>query len=71
MAVKRYAVDICDACIRLDGEQCHDPHCTFCRCSMREVSAILDKTLIRPIIDGVQSESLQHGEDIASESADV
>lgn len=61
MLVKRYFVDICDQCIQLEGEQCNNPHCVFCRRSMSEVGEILDQTLIRPVVDGQRIEVLQVG----------
>jgi len=50
--VRRYEIRICDQCIRLEGEQCHNPACVFCRRTMEEVGEYLDVLLIRPVIDG-------------------
>jgi hypothetical protein len=47
-----YTVQICDPCILLEGAQCHDPECIFCRRTMTEVGKLLDVLLIRPIVDG-------------------
>lgn len=62
--VKRYTVDICDPCMRLEGEMCDTPGCIFCWCTMAEVSEYLNRMLIRPIVDGEQFESLQEGEQV-------
>jgi len=52
MAVNYYAVRICDDCMALKGEMCHEPGCAFCRRTMEEVGEYLDAMLIRPIVDG-------------------
>lgn len=43
---------ICKACYELEGEMCHDAKCIFCRRTMKEVAEILEKLLIRPVVDG-------------------
>lgn len=50
--VKTYSINICDQCIRLEGECCNNPLCVFCRRSIKEVGQILNDTMIRPIVDG-------------------
>jgi hypothetical protein len=47
-----YTVRICDQCMRLEGEMCHNPACVFCRRTMREVGEYLDALLLRPVVDG-------------------
>lgn len=51
-------MDICDACVRLEGEECHTPGCRFFLCGMQEVSGYLDRLLIRPKIDGKHTEEV-------------
>ena len=56
--IKPYTVFICDDCIALKGEMCHQPACVFCRRTMEEVGEYLDVLLIRPIIDGKRIEEV-------------
>ena len=51
--VRAVTVHICDDCLHLRGEMCHEPNCRFCRRTMVEVADYLDVLLIRPRIDGV------------------
>jgi hypothetical protein len=57
-AVKSYIIPICDDCINLKGEMCNNPHCAFIRKDMKEVKELLDILLIRPIINGEQTEDI-------------
>ena len=66
MRVRRYEVDICDACMKLEPSECHTPGCIFFLCHMDEVSAFLNRALIRPIIDGKQIENLQKDAEVIS-----
>lgn len=50
--VREYAVSICDRCIRVEGEMCHNPDCAFCRKTMAEVEKILSDIQIRMIVNG-------------------
>jgi len=50
--VRTYKVRICDDCYELTGQMCHNWQCTFCRLTMEEVGDILNKTYIRPVVDG-------------------
>lgn len=50
--VRSYSVRICDQCIRLEGEMCHNPECVFCRRTMAEVREYLDATFVRPTANG-------------------
>lgn len=50
--VRQYSVSVCDQCIRLEGQMCHNPYCVFCRRTMEEVRECLNVTLIRPLVDG-------------------
>ena len=59
MIVRRYVIDICDACVNLEPSECHTPGCIFFLCGVDEVSTFLDRAFIRPIIDGEQIENLQ------------
>ena len=59
--VRAVTVHICDDCLHLRGEMCHEPNCRFCRRTMVEVADYLDVLLIRPIIDGV-GVIVDHGE---------
>jgi len=59
IVVRRYTVDICDPCMKLEGSECHTPECIFFLCGMKEVGAFLDRSLIRPVIDGERIENLQ------------
>lgn len=43
---------VCDACVQMQGEECHTPGCVFCFRSVAEARHILDVTLICPIVDG-------------------
>jgi hypothetical protein len=52
MNVRMYSVSICDACIRLDGEECHTAACIFFLRGMDEVREYLNRMLIRPIVGG-------------------
>jgi hypothetical protein len=49
---RSYRIRICDECIALEGEMCHNSECVFCRRTMDEVGEYLDVLLIRPVIDG-------------------
>lgn len=60
--IRRYTVDICDDCLALKGEMCHRPGCVCIRMTMAEVGELLNRLLIRPMIDGVRIEALQDGE---------
>ena len=51
--IREFKVYICDDCLHLRGEMCHEPGCRFCRRTMAEVAEYLDVLLIRPIINGV------------------
>lgn len=66
MIVRRYTVDICDGCLNLDPSECHTPGCIFFLCHMDEVSAFLDRSQIRPIIDGKMIENLQPEAEVIS-----
>ena len=48
MKVRRYEVDICDGCINLEPSECHTPGCIFFLCGIPEISAFLNRALIRP-----------------------
>mgnify|MGYP000178576838 CR=1 FL=1 len=50
--VREYAVSICDQCIRVEGEMCHNPECAFCRKTMAEVEKLLTDIQIRFVVDG-------------------
>jgi hypothetical protein len=50
--VRRYQVDICDPCMKLEGSECHTPGCIFWLCTMGEVQEYLNRMLLRPLIDG-------------------
>ena len=50
--VREYAVSICDQCIRVEGEMCHNPECAFCRKTMAEVKNLLADIQIRFVVDG-------------------
>lgn len=52
--IRRFEVDICDACVKLEGSECHTPGCRFFLFGMVEVGEYLNRLLIRPIIDGVR-----------------
>ncbi len=52
MGVHGYSIDICDECIRLEGDMCNNHECVFCRRTMAEVGEYLDVLLIRPVVDG-------------------
>ena len=58
--MKRYTVDICDPCYRLEGSECHTPGCIFFLCGMDEVGIFLNRALIRPVVDGERI-NLQRG----------
>lgn len=57
--VRPYTIDICDDCVRLKGDSCHNPRCIFCRWTMDEVGQYLDALLIRPIVDGERLNSTE------------
>ena len=50
--IKRYTIDICDDCLNLRGEMCHNPRCSFCRKTMKEVEQILEDTMITAKVAG-------------------
>lgn len=50
--VRSYSVSICDQCIRLEGEECHNEDCVFWLKSMDEVREYLNVLIICPIVDG-------------------
>lgn len=52
--VRSYHIAICDDCLNLVGEQCHNPECVFIRQTMAEVSEHLNMLMIRPIVNGEQ-----------------
>jgi hypothetical protein len=52
MGVRRFSILICEQCLNLEGEMCHNAYCTFCRRMMAEVGEYLDILHIRPVIDG-------------------
>lgn len=52
MDIREFSVHICEQCLRLEGEMCHNPDCRFCRRTMKEVGEYLDALLIRPVVDG-------------------
>ncbi len=54
MIIHACEIRICDACLSLEGDMCHEPACVFCRRTMAEVGEYLDALLIRPVIDGVR-----------------
>lgn len=43
---------VCDPCVRLEGEECHTPGCVFCFRSTEVPRRVLNDTLICPIING-------------------
>lgn len=47
ITTRRYTVDICDDCMNLRGDMCHNPHCAFCRKTMKEVDTLLEGTMIK------------------------
>ena len=54
MRVRSYRVDVCDGCMRLEGEECHTPGCVFFLRGIREIEEILNTTLLRPKANGSQ-----------------
>ena len=54
MSSRTYVVQICDDCLNLRGEMCHTPECVCIRMTMPEVGELLDKLLIRPVINGIR-----------------
>jgi hypothetical protein len=54
--LRRFAITICDPCIRIQGQQCHTPGCVFIRQTMAEVAESLDALLIRPVLNGVREQ---------------
>jgi hypothetical protein len=52
MTTRDYTIRVCDECIRLEGQMCHEPECVFCRRTMAEVGDALDMLLIRPVVGG-------------------
>jgi len=64
-AVRGFTVYICDDCLHLRGEMCHEANCRFCRRTMAEVAEYLDVLLIRPVIDGV-SVIVDYGQPVQS-----
>ena len=52
MVLHQHTITICDGCAKLDGEMCGTPECIFCRRTMGEVEDVLDKILVRPLVDG-------------------
>jgi hypothetical protein len=67
MIVRRYEVDICDACINLEPSECHTPGCIFFLCGMKEVGEFLNRALIRPIVDGKRIENNQPDAEVISQ----
>jgi len=47
-------IQICQDCLNLKGDMCHNPECVFCRRTMVEVNQLLNDILVAPIIDGVR-----------------
>lgn len=43
---------VCDACVRMKGEECHTPGCVFCFRSVSDAIRVLNDTLICPIVNG-------------------
>ena len=64
--VRSYQIRICDECINLEGEMCHNSACVFCRRTMAEVGDALDMLLIRPVIDGARMAPMGAVEDPAT-----
>ena len=52
IGIRRYTVDICDPCAKLDGSECHTAGCIFFLCDMQEVREFMNRALIAPVIDG-------------------
>jgi len=52
--IRPIVIRICDDCLDLKGDMCHNPECVFCRKTMAEVGELLDILMIRPIVDGVR-----------------
>jgi hypothetical protein len=50
--VRRYSVDVCDPCIKLEGQECHTPRCIFYLHDIEHVKRLLSEILIAPVIDG-------------------
>lgn len=46
-SIKRYEIDVCDQCLKLEGEMCHNPGCICIRRSMTEVERILSVCQLR------------------------
>jgi hypothetical protein len=54
--VKKYEILICDDCMNLKGEMCHNPVCCFCRNTMEEVANSLETTGITARCVGYKQE---------------
>lgn len=50
--IRQFQIPICNGCIELKGESCDTPGCTFIRMDTAEIAEMLDRLLIRPVIDG-------------------
>lgn len=50
--INQITIRVCQDCIELKGQECHEPECVFCFRGMEEVRVLLDKVLICPIVDG-------------------
>lgn len=50
--ITEVGIRICEDCLRLKGEMCHNAECVFCRRTMAEVGEYLDALLIAPLVDG-------------------
>lgn len=52
--MNEFTIRICNACLELRGQMCHNPECAFIRRTTAEISNLLDLLLIRPIVNGKQ-----------------
>ena len=69
--VRHFEVNICEGCLRLEGQQCHTPGCCFCFSSTEEVGEYLDILLIRPIVNGVRMDGwLNEIEELSSKEVE-
>lgn len=52
MKIRRYEIDICDGCMRLEGAMCHTPGCVFIREYTHEIKEHLNRLMLRVEVDG-------------------
>jgi hypothetical protein len=68
--IRRFVIRVCDDCVNLEGECCNNPYCVFCLTDIEQVSQILDRLMIRPVIDGKLLPEIL-GEELASDSQEA